>query len=122
MLAAVSMLHTTGRGTNDFKVPSEYCFSFYRSAVPCRRTERLTCTAREHIKMKEHGLNDNAAQVACLRLSGVPTAPTVVVGNIHVLFNQKRGDVKLGQVSVCSSEFVTQKHAETCTSYCCRRY
>lgn len=53
--------------------------------------------------MKDHGLNDNAAQVACLQVRDTPASPSVVVGNIHVLFNQKRGDVKLGQVRFCST-------------------
>lgn len=57
--------------------------------------------------MRDHDLNDNAAQVSVLRhvhsgSGGADTAPglppDIVLGNIHVLFNMKRGDVKLGQV------------------------
>jgi hypothetical protein len=54
--------------------------------------------AAEAISMKEHDLNDNAAQIACFRAPHMPKAPLIVVGNVHVLFNPKRGDVKLGQV------------------------
>ena len=32
------------------------------------------------------------------RGEGAPQLPDIVVGNIHVLFNPRRGDVKLGQV------------------------
>ena len=64
------------------------------------------CTVKEAIRMKDHGLNDNAAQVACLKCRDLPGTPSLVVGNIHVLFNQKRGDVKLGQVII---------HHFTCT-------
>lgn len=51
--------------------------------------------------MVDLGLNDNAAQVVALRPRGAAGAapqPDVVLGNIHVLFNNKRGDTKLGQV------------------------
>ena len=58
--------------------------------------------------MKDHGLNDNAAQVACLQCRDMPEAPSLVVGNIHVLFNQKRGDVKLGQVFISDLSFAFQ--------------
>jgi hypothetical protein len=49
--------------------------------------------------MVEHDLNDNAAQIAVLRPEA-PGQPDIIVGNIHVLFNTKRGDVKLGQASL----------------------
>lgn len=53
--------------------------------------------------MRDLNLNDNTAQVACFRFKNRPTAPLLVVGNIHVLFNPKRGDIKLGQVRTCNS-------------------
>lgn len=51
--------------------------------------------------MRDLDLGDNAAQV--VRLSFADNAcgarmPDLVIGNIHVLFNHKRGDIKLGQV------------------------
>jgi hypothetical protein len=50
--------------------------------------------------MVQFELNDNAAQVVALRplRSNAEDCPDIVVGNIHILFNQKRGDTKLGQV------------------------
>lgn len=57
--------------------------------------------------MVDLGLNDNAAQVVALRPrvdegAAAPPPPDIVLGNIHVLFNNKRGDTKLGQVSALS--------------------
>eukprot|EP00892_Ulva_mutabilis_P011453 jgi/Ulvmu1/8680/UM047_0020.1 len=64
------------------------------------RTATFRCRSQQAISMRELDLSDNAAQV--VRLSFMPNAcragvPDVVVGNIHVLFNHKRGDIKLGQ-------------------------
>ena len=90
-------------------------------ATPCRRHDKFACVAEQAIQMQALDLNDNAANVVALRprssaasAAGVAEPegggmgssegggggglPDVVVGNIHVLFNQKRGDTKLGQV------------------------
>ena len=61
--------------------------------------------AAEEVVFAGHNLRDNVAQVYRLRMadnSGVGGDPPleVVVSNIHVLFNPKRGDIKLGQVRV----------------------
>lgn len=56
-----------------------------------------------------HGLRDNVAQVYTLEYTGKMEGNTtsmsipsfeLVVSNIHVLFNPKRGDIKLGQIRV----------------------
>ncbi|GLJ12881.1 hypothetical protein SUGI_0199780 [Cryptomeria japonica] len=74
------------------------------------------------IEFKEHDLRDNVAQLCVFELnSSLATVPgnnskkqveanllqeyncikrRVIVGNIHVLFNPKRGDIKLGQVRI----------------------
>lgn len=52
------------------------------------------------LAMADHGLKDNVALIVALRPVGPsagPAAPTLLVANTHLLFNPKRGDVKLGQ-------------------------
>lgn len=61
--------------------------------------------AAEEVMFAGHNLRDNVAQVYRLRMAGtsdiaVEPPLEVVVSNIHVLFNPKRGDIKLGQVRV----------------------
>lgn len=67
--------------------------------------------------MRELDLSDNAAQVVRLSFIEHAGVPDVVIGNIHVLFNHKRGDIKLGQVASLLSTSHS-KHvlcAQTCT-------
>ncbi len=64
--------------------------------------------AVEDVKFAGLNLRDNVAQVYRLRMAGNDEPGVeergppleVVVSNIHVLFNPKRGDIKLGQVRV----------------------
>ncbi|KAG0614641.1 hypothetical protein M758_6G192700 [Ceratodon purpureus] len=90
------------------------------------RKNRFELLEGEDIKFKDHNLKDNVAQLCVLQTKSKTlgrndtedseatngTEPTtsgssgsknnrVVVGNIHVLFNPKRGDVKLGQFCGC---------------------
>ncbi|XP_020523382.1 carbon catabolite repressor protein 4 homolog 5 isoform X3 [Amborella trichopoda] len=52
----------------------------------------------ESIEFRKFGLRDNVAQLCILRYKGRHCERNLLVGNIHVLFNPKRGDVKLGQI------------------------
>ncbi|GAB2225395.1 hypothetical protein Droror1_Dr00006187 [Drosera rotundifolia] len=76
------------------------------------KKERFTLLHQEHIEFWRYGLNNNVAQFCLLQIrsnqsgSG-PSTPyskestscgNLLVGNIHVLFNPKRGDIKLGQI------------------------
>lgn len=77
------------------------------------RTTRFQLRHEEEIEFNKLGLRDNVAQL-CVLESAVPRnvqtdstnlstsdpqqAKQVVVCNIHVLYNPKRGDIKLGQV------------------------
>jgi len=85
------------------------CADSASRATTFRRTAELTLVAYRPLRFNELGLRDNVAQVlrlrptAAVRRVGLPGTlpaplPDVVAGNIHVLFNPKRGDVKLGQV------------------------
>uniref|UniRef100_A0ACD5VLP1 Uncharacterized protein n=1 Tax=Avena sativa TaxID=4498 RepID=A0ACD5VLP1_AVESA len=79
------------------------------------RAERFQLRFEENIEFNKLGLRDNVAQLCVLEslvqrnvqtgpvhLSTSPNYPQqanqVVVCNIHVLYNPKRGDIKLGQV------------------------
>jgi mRNA deadenylase 3'-5' endonuclease subunit Ccr4 len=86
---------------------------------------KLALERTEEVCFASHGLRDNVAQVCALRIlknqgddllasSNSMSAqhetslhtykkrkkPLIVVTNIHVLFNPKRGDIKLGQVRI----------------------
>ncbi|KAJ4957551.1 hypothetical protein NE237_024662 [Protea cynaroides] len=80
-------------------------------AIFWRRT-RFKLLHEEFIEFNKLGLRDNVAQICVLESSGskpgengtaaFPSshANRVVVCNIHVLYNPKRGEIKLGQVRV----------------------
>ncbi|XP_042497359.1 carbon catabolite repressor protein 4 homolog 6-like isoform X2 [Macadamia integrifolia] len=80
-------------------------------AIFWRRT-RFKLLHEESIEFNKHGLRDNVAQICVLESSssnasenGTAAFPSshanrVVVCNIHVLYNPKRGEIKLGQVRV----------------------
>ncbi|GAB2292847.1 hypothetical protein Dimus_027081 [Dionaea muscipula] len=74
--------------------------------------ERFSLLHQEHIEFRRFGLNNNVAQFCILQIrssqsSHGPSTPesegdisctNLLVGNIHVLFNPRRGDIKLGQI------------------------
>jgi len=59
------------------------------------KSKRLHLLEEDSIDFSEFDLRNNVAQICVFELNG---AHKLVLGNIHVLFNPKRGDVKLGQV------------------------
>lgn len=75
------------------------------------RASRFKLLYEEGIEFNKLGLRDNVAQICVLELlsqnftentAALPTSSAhskkVVICNIHVLFNPKRGEIKLGQV------------------------
>ncbi|CAH9131579.1 unnamed protein product [Cuscuta epithymum] len=75
------------------------------------RDSRLKLLQEDSIEFRKHGLRDNVAQICVFELldqnkgdsseaSAIrsSTANKVVVCNIHVLFNPRRGEMKLGQM------------------------
>ncbi|KAH7528755.1 hypothetical protein FEM48_Zijuj05G0105900 [Ziziphus jujuba var. spinosa] len=77
------------------------------------KEELFTLLHQENIEFQNFGLRNNVAQLCVLKMnqdlseldvdsqtSLTPTTKSrsLVIGNIHVLFNPNRGDVKLGQV------------------------
>ncbi|KAH0989638.1 hypothetical protein GBA52_001121 [Prunus armeniaca] len=84
--------------------PVDGCAIFWRSS-------RFKLIHEECIEFSKLGLRDNVAQICVLEsicqtknLAVLPTSSTgsnkVVICNIHVLYNPKRGEIKLGQVRV----------------------
>ncbi|XP_023515538.1 carbon catabolite repressor protein 4 homolog 3 [Cucurbita pepo subsp. pepo] len=51
----------------------------------------------ESIEFKRFNLRDNVAQLSVLEMSKAKSRK-LMIGNIHVLYNPSRGDVKLGQI------------------------
>lgn len=54
--------------------------------------------------MEQHNLRENVAQIVLLRHLHHPQQPQLLLSNTHTLFNPKRGEVKLGQARVLTSE------------------
>ncbi|KAJ3704191.1 hypothetical protein LUZ61_007896 [Rhynchospora tenuis] len=82
------------------------------------RTNRFQLLHHEYIEFRQIGLKDNVAQICVLESivqktleNDLPSPKTsssrVVVCNIHVLFNPKRGDIKLGQVRTLIDQALT---------------
>ncbi|XP_074286676.1 carbon catabolite repressor protein 4 homolog 6-like [Silene latifolia] len=84
-------------------VPVDGCAIFFR-------TTRFKLVFKDCIEFIRHGMRDNVAQICVLESltqnqdgnqlssSGSGAPNRVVVGNIHVLYNPRRGEMKLGQV------------------------
>ncbi|XP_062160066.1 carbon catabolite repressor protein 4 homolog 5 isoform X2 [Alnus glutinosa] len=79
------------------------------------KDELFTLLHQENIEFRSFALRDNVAQLCVLEMiqnqseselyTEIPTSPPsrgrrLLVGNIHVLFNPNRGDIKLGQVRI----------------------
>lgn len=65
------------------------------------RKEKFKLLEQESVAFREYKLRDNVAQVCVLESRlGSGLKNRVVVGNVHVMFNPLRGDVKLGQARV----------------------
>ncbi|XP_010325135.1 carbon catabolite repressor protein 4 homolog 6 isoform X1 [Solanum lycopersicum] len=85
--------------------PADGCAIFWHAS-------RFKLVHEEFVEFKKFGLRDNVAQICVFESLGqqnksspAPLASTghsskVVICNTHVLFNPKRGDIKLGQVRV----------------------
>ncbi|OVA04998.1 Endonuclease/exonuclease/phosphatase [Macleaya cordata] len=65
------------------------------------KEELFSLLHQDDIEFRKFGLRDNVAQFCVLKVKIVQirtTTRTLLVGNIHVLFNPNRGDIKLGQI------------------------
>ncbi|CAN4088868.1 unnamed protein product [Withania somnifera] len=61
------------------------------------KADKFQLLEGESIEFRQYGLRDNVAQLSVFEMRE-PQSRRLVVGNIHVLYNPSRGDVKLGQV------------------------
>ncbi|GKU95032.1 hypothetical protein SLEP1_g8446 [Rubroshorea leprosula] len=66
------------------------------------KADKFRLLERESIEYKEFGLRDNVAQLSVFEMCKAESK-RLVVGNIHVLYNPSRGDVKLGQIRFLTS-------------------
>ncbi|KAL7139418.1 hypothetical protein ABFS83_09G049200 [Erythranthe nasuta] len=78
------------------------------------KPELFTLLHEENIEFERFGLRNNVAQFCVLKMNQDPpfaeateqrssratTSRSLLVGNTHVLYNPKRGDIKLGQMRV----------------------
>ncbi|XP_042040666.1 carbon catabolite repressor protein 4 homolog 5 isoform X1 [Salvia splendens] len=72
------------------------------------KSDLFTLLDEENIEFQRFGLRHNVAQFCVLKMnqdlhkaddtSSASTSHSIVVGNIHVLYNPNRGDIKLGQM------------------------
>ncbi|MFS7962679.1 putative poly(A)-specific ribonuclease [Helianthus anomalus] len=71
------------------------------------KDELFSLVHEDNIEFKRFGLRDNVAQFCVLKMNGNQKqiddtenlkARSILVGNVHVLFNPSRGDIKLGQI------------------------
>uniref|UniRef100_A0A0D9WP34 Endonuclease/exonuclease/phosphatase domain-containing protein n=1 Tax=Leersia perrieri TaxID=77586 RepID=A0A0D9WP34_9ORYZ len=67
----------------------------FRDIATEMKNRGLCLLEEDSIDFSEYNLRNNVAQIFVFELNNTQK---FVVGNIHVLFNPKRGDVKLGQI------------------------
>ena len=69
----------------------------------CRRREAFDLVASETIHMSDFSLRDNVGLIVVLRVrsqgstgsAGIQEMPLVAIANTHLIFNPKRGDIKV---------------------------
>ncbi|XP_009789801.1 carbon catabolite repressor protein 4 homolog 3-like isoform X2 [Nicotiana sylvestris] len=66
------------------------------------KADKFQLLEGESIEYRQYGLRDNVAQLSVFKMHEAQSG-RLVVGNIHVLYNPSRGDVKLGQIRFLSS-------------------
>ncbi|KAK6249624.1 hypothetical protein SCA6_003629 [Theobroma cacao] len=66
------------------------------------KPDKFRLLERESIEFKGFGLRDNVAQLSVFEICRVESR-RLVIGNIHVLYNPSRGEVKLGQIRFLST-------------------
>ncbi|KAK9198906.1 hypothetical protein WN944_014092 [Citrus x changshan-huyou] len=66
------------------------------------KADKFRLLEQTSIEFKEFGLRENVAQLSAFEMRNTKSR-RVLVGNIHVLYNPNRGEVKLGQICFLSS-------------------
>eukprot|EP00898_Chlorokybus_atmophyticus_P008916 jgi/Chlat1/9025/Chrsp94S08292 len=94
------------------------CATFWKLA-------RLQAVEHKVVEFQEHGLRNNVALISKLRDAGdaADSGPSLVgamlVANTHILFNPKRGDIKLGQMRILLNEARALMADNTCPLVVC---
>lgn len=90
------------------------------------KRSRFRAETLRQLEFASLGLKDNVAQVALLRGKGSGSggdadaeAPALLIANIHVLFNPKRGDIKLGQVRTLLEEVAAAQRGRPAPAVIC---
>ena len=76
---------------------------FFEVVIQCRRSDHFNLFASEIVQMSDFGLKDNVGLMVVLtaRPQGSPLAsslqelPVIAIANTHLIFNPKRGDIKV---------------------------
>ncbi|KAI5660167.1 hypothetical protein M9H77_28960 [Catharanthus roseus] len=66
------------------------------------KTNKFHLLDGESIEFKQFGLRDNVAQLSVFEMCK-DSSKRIIIGNIHVLYNPRRGEVKLGQIRSLAS-------------------
>ncbi|PON47874.1 Endonuclease/exonuclease/phosphatase [Parasponia andersonii] len=92
ILAKAGYVGSYKRRTGD---TADGCATFWKA-------DKFRLLEGENIEFKGLGLRDNVAQLSVFEMCKA-TSRRLLIGNIHVLYNPSRGDVKLGQIRFLSS-------------------
>lgn len=77
------------------------CSRYATKLSVCRRADKFQAIAWDKVQMNNYNLKDNVALIVVLRLLGPPnalnfgTSPAIAIANTHLIFNPKRGDIKV---------------------------
>ncbi|KAH1251770.1 Carbon catabolite repressor protein 4 3 [Glycine max] len=106
---------------SDIMVKAGYAGSYKRrtgdAADGCAmfwKADKFRLLEGESIQFKDIGLRDNVAQLSVFEMCESDSR-RMLVGNIHVLYNPNRGEVKLGQIRFLSSraQYLSEKWGNT---------
>ncbi|GAQ92102.1 CCR4-NOT transcription complex subunit 6 [Klebsormidium nitens] len=79
------------------------------------KADAFSLVAVEELEFRDLNLRENVALLAVLKHQAAPDAPArlLVVANTHILFNPKRGDIKLAQLRhlLAQAHELAQQHA-----------
>jgi len=108
---SLKMLGYSGKWTKRTGDRKDGLATFYKQNI-------LEVVEKESLHFNRLGLKDNVAQLTTLKWLDNPTQSSFIVANIHVLFNPKRGDMKVAQVrtlfeKVHAVQSRYQKHSST---------
>ncbi|KAL3512280.1 hypothetical protein ACH5RR_024997 [Cinchona calisaya] len=76
------------------------------------KADKFQLLEGESIEFRQYGLRDNVAQLSVFEMRKAKSR-RILIGNVHVLYNPRRGDVKLGQIRfLLSKAYILSKKWE----------